>query len=136
MFMSCINQKQAVFKNCVSVWQGDQIGWFFANWATLMVIFWKDEVAQRNANILVMFCSRKFLHFHLIEQFQNMVCCRDFEVSKGDWCRYFGLSSRILMQVFWQLFWLLSKYFGKIFQIFWSPWCKGTCKVHQCKVYL
>ncbi len=44
------------------------------------------------------FLEQKLLHFHLIEQFQNMVWFRNFEVSKGDWCRCFGLSNRILMQ--------------------------------------
>jgi hypothetical protein len=46
--------------------QGDQIGRFFANWATFGRSLWflkENELAQRF-----------FLHFHLSKKFQGMVC--------------------------------------------------------------
>ncbi len=48
----------------------------------LIMIFLKDEVAQRNGDILgYFFAVANLLHFHLNKQFHNMVCCKYFKVS-------------------------------------------------------
>jgi hypothetical protein len=46
------------------------------------MIILKDEVAQRNGDILgYFFAVANLLHFHLNKQFQNMVYHRYFKVS-------------------------------------------------------
>ncbi len=48
----------------------------------LIMIFLKDEVAQRNGDILgYFFAGANLLHFHLNKQFQNMVYHMYFKVS-------------------------------------------------------
>jgi len=44
--------------------KGDHIGWFFTTWAAFwkpVVTFGKDEVAQRNGDILGYFLLQQFL---------------------------------------------------------------------------
>jgi hypothetical protein len=55
------------------------------------MIFLKHEVAQNNGNFWATFVKANLLNLHLNRQFQSMVCCRYFKVSKVVCCRYFGL---------------------------------------------
>ncbi len=63
-----------------------------------IVIFWKDVIGQENGNNLGYFLAEpNLLKFHLNRQFQNMICCRKFKVSKVVWQRCFKLSNLALM---------------------------------------
>jgi hypothetical protein len=54
--------------------------------------FWR--LAQRNGNFLgYFFVEENLFNFHLNKQFQNMVYCRYFEVSKVVRCRCFVFSN-------------------------------------------
>ncbi len=76
----------------------------------------------------LLFVLAILLNFHLNKQFQSMLCCRYFKVSKVVYCRCFGLSNWELLQIFWPfLTWqLLGLFFDKKWQIcfliFWSLW--------------
>ncbi len=53
--MKSLDVKHITFRCMHNVYedQGDQVGQFFANWATFAgLIFWKDEVAQNNGDFL------------------------------------------------------------------------------------
>ncbi len=108
----------------VDPFQGDQIGRFFPQlgyfWR-FIVILWKDEVAQSKGNFLGYILFKKILlHFPLNWHIQNMVCCRNFMVSKVVLCRYFRLSIWTLL--FQRLFWLLFEKLGHPDPFFRSDW--------------
>ncbi len=68
--------------------QGDQNGffqWKFGFFWKVIVMFWMDEVAQRNGSILSYFLLKKFL-FYI---FTFISCLKVFKVV---WCKRFVLS--------------------------------------------
>jgi hypothetical protein len=49
--------------------------------------FLVENSSQKSVDNLVYFCLKQvFLHFHLIKQFQSMVCCWYFKSSKVIYC--------------------------------------------------
>ncbi len=107
--------------------QGDQIGWFFSPIGLLLEALnnflktWSSPMKLWHFGLL--FVEANLFHFKLNEQFQNMVCCRYFKVSKVVWCRCFGFSNELCCRYF-GLFWLEDclGYFLKNWANFWSPW--------------
>ncbi len=96
-----------LFNFSMTLRQGDQIGWFYTVWATFKVHLdflkrWRSPKKWQHFRPLL--ASSTFIHFCLNKQFENMVCCRYFKVSKkwfdenvldfliGLWCRYFSIS--------------------------------------------
>jgi hypothetical protein len=66
------------------------------------------------------FGCRFFFHFYLNKQFQNMVCHRDFKVSKVVQCKWFKLRFVVDILAFLELadFWgLLFEKLNKFFSI-------------------
>ncbi len=84
-----------------------------------IVTFWKDEVTQRNGDILGDFLLKIFFPkgFDVgIFRFQKRFVVNVLHSQIELWCRYFGN--------FWAgwLFWLLFQKFGQFFPIILSPW--------------
>jgi hypothetical protein len=62
-----------------------RLGDFFANWATFggsLLFFEKMKKPKEMATFWALFVVANLLHFHQNKQFQNMICCRCFKVSK------------------------------------------------------
>jgi hypothetical protein len=45
------------------------------------------------------FAEAKLLHFHLNNQFQNIVWCRYFKVSKMVWCMFWALKLHFVVDI-------------------------------------
>ncbi len=86
-----------------------QLGYFWR----LIMIFWKDEVAQNNGNYLGYILFKQIYYICILLQFQNMICCRYFKVSKVVRCRCFGLSNWAFFDLatFWAILWKIWRIF-------------------------
>jgi len=88
-----------------------QLGYF---WKPI-VTFCKDEVTQRNGDILGYFLLMQFfLHFHLNKQFQTVVCCGHLRFQKMFDVDFFNFHIELSYRYF-GLFWL-GDCFGYFFQ--------------------